>query len=598
MALPLALLAGLVVVLANCELAPTDPGAGSLATLLPALALLALPALLALWSLRAVRADLVRGRAGAVPPRALLRLSALATPLVVHALFALAAYGDWIERLAWDSHLGRIVLAVLPVFVAELPRLVVATVAQVSCELAAEVRGTGLAPGMLPRLHELGPVVRLRFGWPLLLVMPLLLLGTGMDLMQAHRGLYVFTLLTSPGMALGSVVFLLAAVAALPWWFRFAFAVRELPEPPRARMQQIAGALGFPPQRVLLLPTGMRALNAMLVGPLPFGRCLCLTDGLVRELDVESLSGVVAHEVGHARMGHPSLLIAMVMVLPLALLAPLRFVDAAELDITLRAAAVVAAFSLLWLLVRALAHRFEHEADAVSVQALGAGPCTRALLVVSRLALPVAHGPVGRWFTLHPDEPRRWQAMHRYENDAGFRAGFDRAGRRLRFALGLLLLAAAAIGTSAWRQDWPFERIAWRLHAGDHRAALALAGEVVTVPARWERSWRALQQELAVAAAMGPAAADWDAARAALEPAWARGEQVLLAQGPAAARPWFSLALGAIVRPTALQRAVHAYCDAAADEQPERMAALAAIVRGLGVPQRLHPVFAADGRPQ
>ena len=93
--------------------------------------------------------------------------------------------------------------------------------------------------------------------------------------------------------------------------------------------------------------------------------------------------------------------------------------------------------------------------------------------------------------------------------------------------------------------------------------------------------------------ALAPAAADWPTARAALWPAaWQRGEDVLLAQGPAAARPWLSLALGAADHATPLQRALLGWSEAAADGDPERMAAIGDVVRALGVPPRLQRAFA------
>lgn len=593
MTLPLPLLAGLLAVLANRELLPELPGAGTLDRWLPFALLLAAPSLLALVAARMARARLVTGRRGVVPPRALLRLSAVATPLVVHLLFAAGHFGDRIDAWAWNSHLGRIVLATLPVYVAELPRLLWSTSAHVACEIGEHLVSPGpLDPDLLPRRADLRTVARSRLGWPLLVAMPLVLLGASLDLLQLDRESYVFVLATSPGVAIGSLMLLVAAVCVLPFWFRFTFAVRPLPEPCGTRMREVARALGFPPSRVLMLPTGMRALNAMLVGPLPVGRCLCLTDGLVRELDVDSLAGVVAHEVGHAKMDHPALLIAMVGILPLASLVPLRLLDPDRLDWSLQALFGIAAVATLWFLVRTVAHRFEHEADVASVRALGAGPVTRALMAVTRLAMPVPHALLGRLLSLHPDEANRWRTMRRYETEPAFREAFDRQGRRWRRAiLSALLLAAVAAGF-VWSADWPFEHVVWRLHAGDHAAAQRLAAAVREVSPHQERSWQLLREDLDVAIHLAPEARDWAGARAALAgPAWQRGEEVLLASGPAAARPWLALGLGAIEAPSDLQRATYAYCKAAADDDAARMREIARVVRQIGVPQHLEPVF-------
>ncbi len=594
MILPFALLAGLLVVAINCELLPALPGAGTATALLATGPLLLVPAVLAWISLAAIRRELVHGRAGLVPARALLRLSAMATPIAVHALYAFGAYGDWVDWLAWDSHLGRIVLSTLPVFLAELPRLVTSTLAATACEIRQEL-GTGrvIDRHLLPRAHDIVGFVRMKVGGFLLVAMPLLLLGAALDLLQQNRELYVFVLATSPGVTLGAFAFLAIAVVVLPFWFRIAFAVQPLPEPPGNALRATAQALGFAPHRLYLLPTGMRALNAMLVGPLPVGRCLCLTDGLVRELDADSLAGVVAHEVGHAKMGHPALLIALVVVVPLALLVPLRLVNIESVGMEVQALfAVASVVGALWL-VRTIAHRFEHEADVASVRALGSGPCSRALMVVSRLATPVPRGWFGRTFTLHPDEASRWQVMRRYENEPTFRATFEARGRRLRRAIGGVLVLALGVGAWASSEDWPYEQVVWRLHSGDHKEALQAFDALGAVPARWSDAWKGLQEELTVVQALAPMTVEWSAAQAALgHTAEARGQDVLLAAGPAAARPWFSMALGASSEPSELLRAMHAYCEAAADGDAVRMEAIRAIVSRIGVPTKLAAVFA------
>lgn len=593
MFLPLPLLLGLLVVAANTELLPSLPGSGTWARLLPTLALLALPTVLALAALRSARVALLGGRER-VPARALLRLSALATPLCVHAVYAFGDYGDVVDQLAQDSHLARMLLSVLPVFLAELPRIGWSTLAETTDELRDGLGDAGAVDAaLLPRRADVAAFVRMRLGGPALVAMPLLLLGIALDLLQLHRSLYVCALVTTPGVVLSTIGFLLLVVALLPAWFKIAFGVRALPEPLASRLRVVAAALGFRPDRLHLLPTGMRALNAMLVGPLPFGRRLCLTDGLVRELDGDSLAGVVAHEIGHAKYGHPAILLTLVVVVPLLLLAPLRFVDFEHMDVVMRAALLVAGAIAAWIVVRALAHRFEHEADVASVQALGAGPCTRALQVVAKLAVPHRQGLLGRLLSMHPEEPRRWQVMQRYENDPAFRAAFEARSAALRRGVAVVFVLALVAGSVACALDWRYERVLWRLHAGDHRDALALARTVDGVPERWQQPWQALQEELAVARELAPEATDWNGAQAALRAsAWTRGEDVLLAHGPAAARPWFALWLGASESASDLQRALHAFCQAAADHEPERKAELAAIVRRLGVPPKLAKVFA------
>jgi hypothetical protein len=170
---------------------------------------------------------------------------------------------------------------------------------------------------------------------------------------------------------------------------------------------------------------------------------------------------------------------------------------------------------------------------------------------------------------------------------------FDARSRQLRLAIAAVLAVAVLVAAFTWRLEWPFEQAVWRFHSGDVAAARELAAAVGEVPQRWQRTWRRLGDEIEAAGQLAPDARDWESARGLFQAqAWQRGEDVLLTAGPAAARPWFALAIDALDLPTALQRAVHAYCAAADAEAPERMWELKRVVQQLGVPAKLAPVFA------
>jgi Zn-dependent protease with chaperone function len=458
--------------------------------------------------------------------------------------------------------------------------------------------GQVVDPGLWPRLHDLAGVVRLRLGGPLLVVMPLLGLGASLDVLQSMPVLHAFVFSTAAGLLVGTVVFLVLAVLVLPFWFRFAFGVGPLPEPIGTKLRDVAARLGFPPHRLYSLPTGMTALNAMLVGPFRFGRCLCLTDAILRELDDEALAGVVAHEVGHARAGHVASIMGLVVLVPIALLVPLRVVDVEAVDPFVQAAVMVVAVIGGWLVVQRLLHRFELEADVASVAALGPGPCSRALVVASRLAESAPPRWHARLLSRHPDERLRLQVMARYAADSSFRAAFDGRGRSLRVAFAAVGLGA--LGAAAWggQVDWRWERVLWALNAGDHRAAMAFAAEVdaTPVPLHWRDTWPLIVADLDVARAVSPNVTTFADAQATVPPsAWPRGEDVLRAAGPVAARPWFAMALAFTAEPTALQRALFAYCDAAAANETQHMERIAAAIRRLGVPPSLATVFADGG---
>src|SRR5262245_33184758 len=121
MTLPFAFLLGLAVVFGSRELIPPIPGNGRPEQLLPFAALLCLPSLLVACSSWWLRQNLIRGRRGRVPPRTMLRISALATPLVLWLLFAEGGYGDFVERWVGGSHFATNMCLMLPVLAAELP---------------------------------------------------------------------------------------------------------------------------------------------------------------------------------------------------------------------------------------------------------------------------------------------------------------------------------------------------------------------------------------------------------------------------------------------------------------------------------------------
>lgn len=590
---PFVLLVGFLTVAFAASFLTPLPGSSSAATAWSAALAWPVPAVLAAIGLGRIRARLVLGSVDPVHPRVWLHASSAMSPLVV--LFAMVPGGwlDLAETWSHGGHLLHLLLLALPLAATELPRLILATVGRSWLEGEA----VGVPPGVfrttLPSFREVWPEVRLRLGWPLLLPIPCLAVGGLLDLLHHDRAWHEFLLGTSAGNTLALLAALVVIGVLLPFSFRLAFgARRELPPGLARPLRAVAEALGFPGRRVLVLDTGGRAVNAMLVGPLPFGRVLCLTDGLLQVLDLEALSGVVAHEVGHARMGHPGLLLLLTVVLPMLSIGAWTPYWG-ELNTPVQVAGGLLLMVFGWSLVRAAAHRFEHEADIASVQAFGAGPCTRALQSVMRLASGSSGGRWQRLFTLHPDEAARCRAMLRYEAEPGFRNAFDAAGRRLRLALGTALAGATAAAVLAFAAEWRFEGPIWQLASGDVVGAARAADAVGdAVPERWRKPWREFRATLAAAQAIAPHATNWAEAQPVFaEVAFARGREVLLAEGPAAARPWFLLAADAAPQDRTGRLLLHEYCRAAAAGEPERMGEVRQLLLRHGVPPDLEPVF-------
>lgn len=594
MSLPLSFLFGLLALFAAVELERPIPGSGSVDGALAFSPLLLLPTLLLVVARRKLYARLVLGRRGPVPPRALLRASILAVPAIVWLLFTAGGLGDVVSRVSGGSELLRVVMLLSPLVVMEVPRLATEAIVGQWCEVDEELQGRSLVkPALLPGLVDSWAYARLRLGWILLLVMPCLLFGAALDVLSISSSLQALVLITGFGSTAAMLLFMVVAAVILPAWFRLAFASRPLPEPLGERLRATAGALGFPPGRLFLLPTGQRSLNAMMVGPLPPTRSLGITDGLVQALGAEALAGVVAHEVGHAKRNHPALLVAIAVIVPLLLLGPLQLFDLHELPMVVQGALGVAVVLLGGTVIRGIAHRFEHEADVVSVQAFGAAPCSQALRTVMDLAMPRGRGWLTRFTSLHPDEQVRYEVMWRYERDPAFRQRFDRAGARLRATIGAMLLASMVAAAVVWTREWSFERPFVAFQCGDLVATKEHLDAVVEpVPARWTEAFRLLREDFAVAAALAPEARDWQTVEEHLvNEAWRTGVETLLREGPAAARPWLSIAVGVASDPATIRRTILDYCRAAAAGDAERMERAKLVVRRLGVPPELDRVF-------
>ena len=231
------------------------------------------------------------------------------------------------------------------------------------------------------------------------------------------------------------------------------------------------------------------------------------------------------------------------------------------------------------LLLRGVAHRFEHEADVLSSMALGgAEPCIRALQRVGK----VIQQEPEKGSLLHPSESRRVHLLREFAANPQFRARFTIRGLRLRRAIGVCLLLSASVAGWSWYAAWPLEKAAMHFHLGDFKAARAQV-EVVgneVPPWRWEW-WEQFRENLAAATSVAGDGGDWESIRPQLaREGWERGVASLLEEGPAMARRWFALAVEAPGREP-LRESLLLYCEAATSNDEPRMAEIAAHMRTL-----------------
>ena len=220
----------------------------------------------------------------------------------------------------------------------------------------------------------------------------------------------------------------------MPWFNKFT----PLPEGDlRSRLMNLADRTGFKAQTILVMDGSRRSAhaNAFFAG---FGRLrrIVLYDTLVEQLKPEQLEAVLAHEIGHSRLGHiPRLLAAAgaAMLLGFAVLgwlagqpwflAGLGFATdpaPATLAPTLLMVVLLSGLVSFWAgpLMSILSRRYEYQADGFARRAVGAArPLVESLRVLSRKNLSnlTPHPLYSAFYYSHPTLLEREQALMRAE---------------------------------------------------------------------------------------------------------------------------------------------------------------------------------------
>ncbi len=553
---PIPFILGLLVLLLHELLVDALPGNASTGQLLPYLILVVVPGAVAVWNGYRVSRVILAGGVPRILLRLQLSLQGLSVPIVFATWVFLGGLPNLVTQSFPNSHLFQTVGLIAPLLLLE-----------ITLRYSERSIERWLDMGNLSGLGRLGPQ-RLPMVYFLSALFFLFSLAT--DFAFESRSLQVFVTGTAAGSTLGLLSMVLGLCIALPILFRFFMpTTQRLPSQVADSVRATASALGFSPTAVLGLHTNHRMINAMLIGPLPWPRYLLLSDGLMSLLDPASLRGVVAHEVGHARAGHPGLLVLVYAAIPIFLIYPFMTLGLEDMDPTSLSAAgaVLAVFVMLGL--RKMAHQFEYEADIMSADALGgAEPCISALRRV-RSVFP--QNP-NKSSLRHPSEEQRIQNLLAWERDEDYRTAFYRRCKRLRWGIAVALVLA--VGASSWVHAslLPLDQVVYELYTGDFRAAeeqLSLI-DAKSIPSFKAKDYKTLSAEVSAAIEIDGDGGKWQDIRDHLaDSAWSKGLKTLERAGPDAALPWLGLALSREVDDP-VRVTLYLYCVAVIGEEVEK----------------------------
>ncbi|MDE3084264.1 MAG: M48 family metallopeptidase, partial [Verrucomicrobiota bacterium] len=219
----------------------------------------------------------------------------------------------------------------------------------------------------------------------------------------------------------------------------------------RARLMSLAERTGFRAKTIEVIDGSKRSAhsNAYFTG---FGRFrrIVLFDTLIAQLEPEELEAVLAHEIGHYRLGHVPRLLAVSAALQLGGFAALAWLVRSPWFVTafgFPAGELAPAFLLFGLLGGLVtfwfspignffSRRHEYAADAFARDALGApAPMIGALrkLAKKNLSNLTPHPLFSGFYYSHPVLTEREQALADGRARRPCRAGSPRAVRPIQF---------------------------------------------------------------------------------------------------------------------------------------------------------------------
>ncbi|HYF48510.1 MAG TPA: M48 family metallopeptidase [Planctomycetota bacterium] len=248
--------------------------------------------------------------------------------------------------------------------------------------------------------------------------------------------------MAEPGMSLVILLLFigLLSVVILPvfviWWWE----CTPLPDGDlKNRLLGLMERSGVKARAILVWgPKNSGILNACVLGPWARFRYVLISPSLVDELGMEETEAVLAHELGHARYGHLTLLFVMILCMS-ALLDPLS--SMVPFSSPVAQAGVLIAFVILYiyLFFGSIMRRCEREADLASAELLGTPqPLVEALEKLARISGNIRN--VYCWH--HGSIAQRVEAVQQLSVDATGRIRLHKELRRMRILFVVLTIVA------------------------------------------------------------------------------------------------------------------------------------------------------------
>jgi Zn-dependent protease with chaperone function len=240
---------------------------------------------------------------------------------------------------------------------------------------------------------------------------------------------------------LAMILFL--SVVALPqlviWWWQCA----PLPEGElKTRLLALMECSNVKARAIMVWgPKGSGLLNAAVLGPWASFRYVLISPALVDELGMEETEAVLAHELGHARHGHLTLLFILLLCMS-AILLPLAEMIPVGSPLEQSGLIVLAIILYIWGVFGTIMRQCEREADLASAELMGTpAPIVTALEKLARISGDTRH--VYTWH--HGSIANRVESVLKLSADPL---------RGARFHLHLKWLRITLIGVTALAIGW------------------------------------------------------------------------------------------------------------------------------------------------